>query len=281
VPAARAIAVVAAVCAAACVEPEARPACGPHLSEDITVSARALSRFAEQVVAAREDVTAACTAIATDLGATVPPPRGGAPDDDLRTACGIARAELEAERTAGVTIEVVATSPRCPIDGEAQIECETECDVDALCPASTVDARCPADLRVDPGECDGPLSPPDCELRSPCVVGCRALGLFGAECLPGDVSVTVMGPASPALETTLERNLPVILAVRDGLAPRWADTMELFQVAAGVGAAVALVPACATARAAPLGAAIQQAASAAATARSLAGAIDDVIAPTR
>ncbi len=100
-------------------------------------------------------VGTACAAIATDLGKT--PPTLGKPqdsgfDDRVNQACLMAKAAVDAEVKAGVTIGVVLVGGECSIDAKAQFDCEAKCAVSGSCDPGSIEARC------DPGELSGQCS---------------------------------------------------------------------------------------------------------------------------
>ena len=111
----------------------------------------------------RADVFLACQNIANDLGADGVPAMdpSSATDSDLETACSLAQGAIDAEISAGVTIDLVIEPGYCQVAAEAQLSCEASCDVSGGCDPGSIDVRC------EPGQLSG-------ECTAECSGECRA-----------------------------------------------------------------------------------------------------------
>jgi hypothetical protein len=111
----------------------------------------------------RADVFLACQNIANDLGADGVPAMdpSSATDSDLETACSLAQGAIDAEISAGVTIDLVIEPGYCQVAADAQISCEASCDVSGGCDPGSIDVRC------EPGQLSG-------ECSAECSGECRA-----------------------------------------------------------------------------------------------------------
>jgi len=111
----------------------------------------------------RADVFLACQNIANDLGADGVPTvdAASATDNDLEAACNLAKGAIDAEISAGVTIDLVVEPGYCTVAADAQFSCEASCDVSGGCEPGSIDLRC------EPGQLSG-------ECSAECSGECRA-----------------------------------------------------------------------------------------------------------
>jgi len=103
----------------------------------------------------KASVGVACANIANDLGQTGVPDVSdptALSDDDVTTACNLAKAGITASINASGSISVQVIGGECHVKADAQISCEASCSVDGSCDPGTVDVRC------DPGELSGSCS---------------------------------------------------------------------------------------------------------------------------
>ena len=135
-------------------------------------------------------------------------------------------------------------------DGTCSGRCEGTCQVTA---SGGVD--CGAEARCRGGcmgtatapECRAELMPPMCDLDANCEAACDSQAQFSAECQPGQIAIDVQGESNAMLATTLEANLPALLAIRDGVGGFVDGAAGFATQAAGVGEAITGLPACAAA----------------------------------
>jgi hypothetical protein len=161
--------------AAGCGEDAASTACGANLAARVEAVVAAGNRLSASANQMRTNVRAACTAMAQDLGETVPAQGAEETDDEyLETVCGLAAAAIQAEVTAGAVITVAYQPPRCTVDAQAQFACESSCDVSATCDPGTVEVRCePGELSVVcEGTCDVNAY---CEAEGSLAVNCEGV----------------------------------------------------------------------------------------------------------
>ncbi|MEY2932647.1 MAG: hypothetical protein RL033_3396, partial [Pseudomonadota bacterium] len=107
----------------------------------LSVSADALTDLAGTIKA---DVVGACARIANMDAPTAMPT-----DQQVTEICNAAKARLDANLTASVTVVIVP--PICTVDAEAQFDCEADCyaKAEVECTPGSVEVRCDAgDLSV-------------------------------------------------------------------------------------------------------------------------------------
>jgi hypothetical protein len=125
-----------------------------------TSLAQASGDLSAVAAASLTDVTAACKAIATDLGAKADDPsttgKGGA---DLATQwCTLAVAQIKANAgftaatSGGAKLQLQISPPECHVEASFQASCEGSCKADVSCTEPDLTARC------DPGQLSGQCS---------------------------------------------------------------------------------------------------------------------------
>ncbi|MEM9190757.1 MAG: hypothetical protein AAGF12_16345 [Myxococcota bacterium] len=153
-------------------------------------------------------------------------------------------------------------------DGTCMGMCEGTCRVTA-----DGGVNCGANARCRGGcmgtatapECRAELMPPMCDIDADCRAGCESQAEFNATCTPGRIAVDVDGGNNAMLATTLENNLPALLAVTDGFSEFVSNSAELADASARVTAEVADIPLCLAQVGGRLAAAVEGAVTAAAT----------------
>lgn len=155
-------------------------ACEADLMASVTSLNDASTAFIAQAEALKLEIGTACHAIATDLEvADVPDVGADMSDEDLRAVCDLAQAAIEAEVSAGVTIDVAIEGGRCEVNAQAQFSCEAECTVEGECDPGSVEVRCdPGELSV---QCEG-----SCDVNAVCQgtaeVAANCSGTCGGTC---------------------------------------------------------------------------------------------------
>ena len=170
-----------------------------------------------------------------------------------------AMAYCEADASATVTCDGVcqgacegqcmgSTNAAGECDGTCMGECRGTCQVTA---DGGVDCGAMARCR---GECTGTatapqcrteLMAPECDIEADCQAGCESQAEFNAECEPGQLALDIQGNGHAMLATTLENNLPILLAVRDGVAAYFDSAEAVASAGARVADEVADTAACA------------------------------------
>jgi hypothetical protein len=126
----------------------------------------------------------------------------------------------------------------CKLDSTAMTDCGPHADCTGGC----------AGTYVEPS-CLGRLSQPTCAASANCQASCESSALLQAACASPSVALVCSDPLGadlPALSTTLQANLPALLAVAETQGPLVADAANSLN---GVGQAVAKTPASLSAKA--------------------------------
>jgi len=175
-----------------CGDEATKQACGADLAAKVDSLVDAADAMSASATAVRNDALAACSAIVTDLGGTLPMQGEMTDDEHLTQVCAAAETAIDAELTGSVTIEIAVEPPRCTIDAQAQFQCEASCSVDGSCDPGTVEARCePGELSV---KCDG-----TCEVDAWCEAEANATVTCEGTC-HGVCMGTCMGSSNDAGE---------------------------------------------------------------------------------
>ncbi len=190
----------------------------------LDAQAAALGALDKRVQEIRIALGAACTKLASDLGA--PPPTAGQDPatltiDQVVAACDLAENAFPPKAHGSFTFS--ATAGFCYVDTATQLTCEATCPHAGPCDVGSVETRC-ADGHLHQ-VCDGPcsgaggelrcepeLEPLSCEGNLRCDSACAALGQLEGECGPAGVQVLVVD--DPALTELLGDDLPPIFDAR-------------------------------------------------------------------
>ena len=142
--------------------------CDDQLVAKVEALSTAATKLDSAAAGMRNEITTACTAVATSLGRTVPAIGTEITDEDLLAACTEAEGAID-ELLDGVTIAV--EGGHCFVDAEAQFSCEKKCAVDINCEPGSVITRC------EPGQLSGQCS-------GSCIGGavCQGSAQLHAEC---------------------------------------------------------------------------------------------------
>ncbi len=130
--------------------------CNAELSarvESLQGSVKAMSKLAVDL---RVKVATACKNIAEAGGETVMMPAEPS-DDDVKSICGKAEAQINANLMAAGSVSIELSGGKCTVNAEAQVSCEGSCKVDASCTEPELEVRCSGgNLSVScEGTCEG------------------------------------------------------------------------------------------------------------------------------
>jgi hypothetical protein len=158
--------------------------CDPTITakvDSFTAAAAALGTVSASIT---DDVFQACNNIAVAMGETaiVPATTGKPTDDEVKMACNMVKAGLDAELTASATVVVVFEPPVCTVDAQASIDCSASCDVSGTCtPPMVTEIMCSGgelSFACD-GTCEGTLS---CEVSASADCGATCMGSCSGGC---------------------------------------------------------------------------------------------------
>ena len=159
-------------------------ACAADFSAKMKSLQTSVDGLAKVSAEIRGDVFLACQNIANDLGAAgVPAVKpASATDDDVKTACDLAKGAIDAQVSAGVKITLAVEPGYCEVAADAQLSCEAKCDVSGGCDPGSVEVRC------EPGQLAG-------ECTAECSGQCRAEANVAVAC-EGSCQGTCTGECS-------------------------------------------------------------------------------------